>query len=153
MSAEDIGASGDRVVGFVDCVSAQDDRIATDPGLGVDYGVAADDSGVVVDVTGYVEAPEENEGATGEIALYLDGTEDADSVMHLLTGGDEDVLSEVDTVAARLGMGSRCEEKRESENPSCAGKQGSPSLTKEMSPTVVRRTGDSGSGSSMKFFE
>jgi len=126
MSTEHIGAAGDRLVHLVDCVSAQHDGIAADSGLGVDYGVAADDGSVVLDATGYVEVSEEHDGPAGEISLYLHGTEDAGGVMHLLAGRDEDVLPEVDAIAARLRMGGGWKQKHEAENPNCAGKQSSP---------------------------
>lgn len=41
--------------------------------------------------------------------------------MNLLAGSDEDVLSEVDAVASRLGVGGGDEQNREAENPSCTG--------------------------------
>src|SRR6266851_3200774 len=152
MSTEHIGAAGDRLVHLVDCVSAQHDGIAADSGLRVDYGVAADDGSIVLDATGYVEVSEEHDGPAGEISLYLHGTEDAGGVMHLLAGRDEDVLPEVDAIAARLRMGGGWKQKHEAENPNCAGKQSSP-LGKETRPMVVRRIRSSGSAVRLSRFD
>lgn len=127
VAAKDVGAAGDGVVGFVDCVAAEDDGVSADSRLGVDDGVAADDGGAALDAAGYVQVPEEDEGASGQIAFNLHGAEDADGVVHLLSGGDEDILSEVDAVASRLGMCGGGKQDRETENPSYTGQQGSPS--------------------------
>ncbi len=120
MAAEYVRAAGDGVVGLVDCITAEYYCVAAYSCLRVDDGVAAYDGGVAVYTAGYVQASEEDEGAAGQVAFDLHGTEDADGIMHLLAGGDEDVLSEVDAVASRLSVGGGDEQKREAENPNCA---------------------------------
>ena len=143
VTADYVRAAGDGVVGLVDCIAAQYDGVSADPRLGIDDCVAADDGGAAVDAAGYVQVPEKNEGAACQIAFDLHRTKDTDGVMHLLSGGDEDVLSEVDAVASRLGVCGGDQQHRESENPSCTGQQGSPS-GKDACP-MVRRMGCFGS--------
>ena len=82
----------------------------------------------MIDATGYVETPEENEGASRQIAFDLNGAEDANRVMHLLSGGDEDVLPNVDAVASHLGMCAGDEQEQETENPGYTGQQMFPQM-------------------------
>jgi len=65
VTADDVCAAGDGVVGLVDCVTAQHDGISANPRLGVDDCVAADDGGIAVDATAYVEVSKENESTAG----------------------------------------------------------------------------------------
>jgi len=114
VSANHIGAAGDRLIRFIDCVAAKNDGVTTYSRLRVDDRIAADDRGVVLYAAGYVEIPEEHKGATGQIAFHLDGTEDAGGVVHLLAGRDEDILPEVDAIAGRLGVSGGGKQKHES---------------------------------------
>ena len=131
VTAEDVGASRDGVVGFVDCVAAENDSVAADACLRVDYGVAADDGGAALYAPADVEVAEEDEGASGEVAFDLHGAEDTGGVVDLLAGGNENVLTDIGAVAGRLGEGCRREQKHESEDARCLGQQGSP-MTKSV---------------------
>ena len=42
VTADDVCAAGDGVVGFVDCVSAENYRVAANPCLGIDDCIATD---------------------------------------------------------------------------------------------------------------
>ena len=108
VTAEDIRAAGDGVVCLVDCVAEEYDC------------VAAYNGGVAIYAAGYVQTSEENECAAGQVAFNLHGAEETHGVMDLLARGYEDVLSEVDAIASRLGVGGGDEQNRETENPSCA---------------------------------
>jgi hypothetical protein len=144
MATENVCAASDGFVGLVDCVAAEHDGVSADSCLRVDDCVAADDRGAAIDTAGYVQVSKENEGAAGQVAFDLHGAEDADGVVHLLSGGDEDVLPEVDAVTACLGVRCGYKQNRKAENPSCTGQQGSPN-GKDACPMVVRRMGDFGS--------
>lgn len=128
MASDDVGVSRDGLVGLVDCIAADDDCISAEPSLRVDDGVASDDYSASVNSARDVETSEENKHPSGEVALDLDGAEDADGVVDLLALGDEDVLIEVVAIAVRLSMCERRgEHKRQhSECSKCLVQQGSP---------------------------
>ncbi|MCU1222693.1 MAG: hypothetical protein JWQ42_786 [Edaphobacter sp.] len=107
MSANHISAAGDRLVRLIDRVASEDNCVAPYSRLRVDDRIASDDCNIALYAASYVEIPEEHKGATGQIAFHLHGTEDAGGVVHLLAGGDEDILPEVEAIAWYLGVSGR----------------------------------------------
>jgi len=114
VSANHIGAACDRLIRLIDRVAAKNEGVAAYSRLRVYDGIAPDDRDIALYAAGYVEIPEEHKGATGQISFHLHGTEDAGGVMHLLAGGDEDILPKVEAIAGRLGVSSRGKQKDES---------------------------------------
>lgn len=114
VSANHIGAAGDRLIRLIDRIAAKNDGVTAYSRLRVDDRVAPDDRNAALYAAGNVEVSEEHKGATGQIAFHLDGTEDAGGVVHLLAGRDEDILPEVDAIAGRLSGSSRGKQKHES---------------------------------------
>ncbi len=123
MSSEDISVSGERLVGFIDGISADDGGSSSDAGLGVDDLISADYGCVARDTASDRDIAEENEDVPRDIPFDLHGAEETGSVVNLLAGSDKDVLAEIDSVhgmSGRLRMGDvlrldgACEEKQRS---------------------------------------
>jgi hypothetical protein len=107
VSSNHIRAASDRLVCLIDCVATEHNRVAAYSRLRVDDGIASDDCNAALYAAGYVEIPEEHKGTPGQVAFHLHGAEDASGIVHLLAGGDEDILPEVDAIAGYLGGSDR----------------------------------------------
>ena len=115
MSTQHIRAAGQRFVRLIHCIAAQHNSVAADASLRVDHRIAPDDSGASPHLAADVEASKENEDMSRQVALYLYRAEQARCVVHLLAGRDEDVLSDVRTIARRLTECRNGQQKRQDE--------------------------------------
>jgi len=92
---ENVGVTGERVIGFVDGISIEDGGNPSDPGLRVDNGVTHYDGAVSVNSTGNVEISEEDEDIAREFPFDLYGAEETGRIPDMLASSDEDVLAKV----------------------------------------------------------
>jgi hypothetical protein len=63
----------------------------------------------------YIQAPKEDEDVARQISLNLHRAEEAGGIMHLLAGGNEDVLPHIRAVPRGLAECSGSEQKRQNE--------------------------------------
>src|ERR1700724_3297389 len=98
MSAQHIRAAGKRFVSLIHGVSTRDHSVSADSGLRIDNGIAHNHRGVTPYLAADIQASKENEDVSRQIPLHLDRAEEAGSVVHLLAGSNEDVLSHIGAV-------------------------------------------------------
>lgn len=125
MASDNVRITGDGLVRLIDGIAAHNNSISFEPGLRIDDRIASDDYSGSVDTAGDVEAAEQDKDVPRKIALHLDGAEETDRVVDLLSLGDEDVLVEVGAVPPRLSQScSRKRKKQQREHAKRFGEQG-----------------------------
>ena len=115
VATQHVGASAQRVIALIHRIAAEHRHIAADSRLRVDDRIPADNHRTLVHVSGHVQAAEQHKDMPRQVTFHLHRTEDAGRIVHLLAGGNVDILANISSTARRLGQRGRAEQKQKGE--------------------------------------